>query len=184
MRNLLKWGWRACFMMMVAGAVNAQERAVLVQPVGTHLLLTKLATEESSAEFSGKMWVTGTLIGQWPGGAQNTDTKNPEFVLIPDRPSRAALPYFKLQLPNQLIRYRVTVVDVENGEEALTMAGQRSTVELLRDRKIDEAKVVGSFLIGEYGVSVECDSPYAHAKVEEVRIPSAKLAMASVRERC
>jgi hypothetical protein len=95
------------------------------------------------------------------------------------------LPYFVLKEAKQTIRYRVTSIDIGNGADALRMAARRKEAEQLLDRGIGEVKVTGSFLLDTYTVSVECDSPWAHANIVRVKLPdSKKMAALHLPERC
>jgi len=157
----------------------------LVHPNGGNLTLVQLERETgSSARFSGQIWVSGTFVAQWPGGVK-TKVKAPEYLLVPDKQSKAVLPYFVLKEPPYFNRYPVDVIDLENGEAALRMTVSGEKVDQLLNRKTRVVRATGRFLVESYIVGVECDAPWARAVLVRTQLPS-QLAIVHqmVPERC
>lgn len=144
----------------------------LVQPKGSELKLIELKNrDELSASFSGQVWVTGTFYGRWPAGDGAVANTTPEYVLLPDSASKSALPHFVIKAPPQVSSYKVRSIEIENGEEALRLAVGDVEVQRLKDRKTNSVRATGRFQIHSFVVGVECDAPWASAKVSRVDIP-------------
>ena len=144
----------------------------LVQPKGSELKLVLLKNNnELSASFSGQVWVTGTFHGRWPAGAGALAYTSPEYVLLPDSASKSALPHFVIKDPPHVLSYKVRSIEIENGEEALRLAVGDAGAQRLIDRKANSVRATGRFQIHSLVVGVECDAPWAKAKVLRVEIP-------------
>lgn len=139
-------------------------RMHLVHPEGSDLVLTKLERGiDLHAKFAGQAWVSGTVVGRWPGGATNMNYKEPDLVLVPDSESAAQLPYFFLRDPKYSHRYKVRSIELVNGLDALRIASGDESVRRLLERRVNHVRVSGRFLIEQYMVGVECDAPWARA---------------------
>lgn len=158
----------------VTAVCIADDTIRLVQPIATlgELQVTELKNNESFAKLKGQVWVTGTFIAQWPAGASAMQAEPPEYILVPDRSSRSRLPYFNLSSPTFKHAYKVTTIDLQNGEEALRIAFPSAEVQRLLGRKVESVRLTGRFLIAEYEVGVECDAPWAHAVLLKTNIPT------------
>ncbi len=144
----------------------------LVQPKGSELKLIELKNkDELSASFSGQVWVTGTFYGRWPAGAGALAHTTPEYVLLPDSALKSALPHFVIKAPPHVNSYKVRSIEIENGEEALRLAVGDVGAQRLIDRKTNSVRATGRFQIHSFVVGVECDAPWAKAKVTRVEIP-------------
>ena len=153
-------------------SIAGQERMRLVHPKGTALKLSQLKRENDlSAEFVGRVWVSGTFVGRWPTGATDLQYKAPDYLLIPDPSSVANLPYFSLHDPPYLNHYRVTSIELVDGEQALRKAVGDIAANRLLERRVDRVRATGAFLVEAYVVGVECDAPWARAKLLEARLP-------------
>jgi hypothetical protein len=159
---------------------------VLVQPKGSSLKLAKLERDtDLVAAFDGQISVTGALIARWirAGGAgvQNI----PEILLVPDPKSRNVLPYFKIKDPPHVLTYKVRIIEIQNGPEALRMAVGAEKAERLIKGTVKTLKVTGSFILEKYSVGVECDAPWARAVVAKANVPDPfKIASAKIPEGC
>lgn len=153
-------------------ACAAEERMRLVQPRGGNLTLVQLERDNDLlAKFSGQTWISGTFVGRWPGGTKSVE-KRPEYALIPDKQSRAKLPYFVLKEPGYVHQYRVEAIDVQNGEAALRMVVSEEKANRLVNRKVSVVRATGQFLVESFSVGVECDAPWARAVLLKVQLPS------------
>ncbi|MBX9660286.1 MAG: hypothetical protein K2X00_17140 [Nitrospiraceae bacterium] len=150
------------------------------------MTLVQLQREDDLfAKFSGQTWVTGTVVGRWPAGAKNTAYKAPEYMLVPDARSVAKLPYFQLKDPSYFNKYRVQVIDLQNGESAIRMAVGAEKAERLLMRKTNVVRATGKFLIESFVVGVECDAPWARGILVKAEVPTQIAAIhQAVPERC
>lgn len=147
----------------------------LVRPKATitELQVTQLNIEnEAAARLHGRVWVNGTFIARWPAGASALNSGPPEYILIPDKRSASKLPYFYLRDSSFHHAYRVTTIDLQNGEDALRIAFSESSVQKLLAREVDSMRVTGSFFIEDYEVGIECDAPWARAVLLKTNIPN------------
>ncbi len=162
------------FALMLFGSATATDdkRMRLIQPKGTELVLLQLArTNDLFAKYAGQVWVSGTVIGRWPGSATNLNYKEPDYLLIPDQESVAQLPHFVLNEPPYFIRYSVRTITLLNGPEALRKAVGETEARRLRERRVNHVRVTGRFLIEQYIVGVECDGPWARAILVKAELP-------------
>ena len=58
-----------------------------------------------------------------------------------------------------------------NGDKALRLAVGEAGAQRLLDHKVDSVRATGTFLIEAYEVGVECDAPWARARVVEAKVP-------------
>jgi hypothetical protein len=157
----------------------------LIQPTGSELKLVELKTKDDLfAKFSGKVWVTGTFYGRWPAGAAALAHETPEYVVLPDRASKAALPHFVIKSPPYENSYKVRSIEIENEEDALRLAVGNAAAQRLLDRKTDSVRATGRFQIESLVVGVECDAPWAKAKVVRVDLPEKVAAHQKLSEGC
>jgi hypothetical protein len=148
------------------------ERLPLVQPVSSGLVLAKLVRQNDlSATFSGEARVSGTFMGIWPEGATNRNYKEPDYVFVPDKESSNRLPHFALREAPYAHDYKVRWITVTNGQAALKQAVGTERVTKLLQRRVNHVRVTGSFILGEFVVGVECDAPWARAKLLATELP-------------
>lgn len=122
----------AIFLLFLAAAPGHADdnRMRLVQPKATasDLRLAELKKKgDLFAKFYGKVWLSGTFVVRWPAGATATAYKTPDYLLVPDRTSITKLPYFVLNDPPYKNSYKITTIELQNGEEALHIASQTKT---------------------------------------------------------
>ncbi|WP_200379964.1 hypothetical protein [Rubrivivax gelatinosus] len=150
----------------------AGERLTLIQPKKSGLMLVNVNTENDLfAKFSGQVRVGGTFMGVWPEGATNRNYKEPDFLFVPDQESSSLLPHFVLREPPYIKSYRVRSVTVTNGLEALNEAAGAEKVAKLLQRRVNHVRVTGHFVLVDFVVGVECDAPWARAKLLKAELP-------------
>lgn len=150
----------------------AGERLTLVQPKNLGLTLAKVTRQNDLfAKFGGQVRVSGTFLGVWPEGATNRNYKEPDFLFVPDKESSALLPHFVLREPQYFNSYHVRSVTVTNGLEALNEAAGAEKVAKLLQRRVNHVRVTGHFVLEEFVVGVECDAPWARAKLLRAELP-------------
>jgi hypothetical protein len=150
----------------------AGERLTLVQPKSSGLTLVKVTTENDLfAKFSGQARVSGTFMGVWPEGATNRNYKEPDFLFLPNKETSALLPHFVLRQPPYFNSYRVRSITVTNGLGALNEAAGAEKVAKLLQRRVNHVRVTGHFVLEEFIVGVECDAPWARAKLLKAELP-------------
>jgi hypothetical protein len=153
-------------------AQAAGERLTLVQPKNSGLTLIKVNKKDDLfAKFSGQVRVSGTFMGIWPEGATNGNYKEPDFLFVPDKESSAQLPHFVLREPPYFNSYPVRSVTVMNGLEALKEAAGAESVARLLQRRVNHVRVTGYFVLEDFVVGVECDAPWARAKLLKAELP-------------
>ena len=158
--------------LCLASLSHAEERMRIVQHKASPLrLAAQVERPDISSTFDGQIWVSGTLIGDWVGGIDNIKYKLPDFLFVPDAPTIAKLPYYALNEPPYFRRYKVKVIEVLNGADALSAALGDKTVQELLNRKLPRLKATGAFLLTAYQVGVECDAPWAKAKLVKAKLP-------------
>jgi len=134
--------------------------------------LAKLVRQNDlSATFSGEARVSGTFMGIWPEGATNRNYKEPDYVFVPDKESSNRLPHFALREAPYAHDYKVRWITVTNGQAALKQAVGTERVTKLLQRRVNHVRVTGSFILGEFVVGVECDAPWARAKLLATELP-------------
>jgi hypothetical protein len=159
-------------LLLVSCAVSAaDEKMRLVHPEDSGLTIRKVAREpDVVASFAGRFWITGTVVARWPGG-RDTDDDKPDLILVPDAASRRRLPYWRLYDPPHSNRYRVDSLWLTNEEQALRSAFSAKDRKLLLARQVDQVRASGTFLVEAYEVGVECDAPWARARLVAVKVP-------------
>lgn len=172
--------------LFASAAVSAEnQRMHLVQPKGVELVLTKLVrANDLFAEFSGQVWVAGTVVGRWPAGATNKNYKEPDYLLVPDRDSVAKLPYFVLREPPYFNQYKVRSIALFNGANALRIAAGEVQTRRLLERRANQVRVMGRFLIEDYVVGVECDASWAKAVLVKAELPDKEARFNTLQEGC
>lgn len=168
-RNILP----ALLLCFANSICNADDTVRLVRPRATtgNLQVAELKKDESSAKLKGQVWIGGTFIAQWPAGASE-DSGPPEYILVPDKASMSKLPYFYLSSPTFKHAYKVTTIDLQNGEDALRMAFSNTDVQQFLGRNVDSVRLTGRFFVTDYEVGVECDAPWAHAVLLNANLPN------------
>jgi hypothetical protein len=122
--------------------------------------VTPNPTEKAS--FTGQVWVSGVFIAQWPDPQDELHADDGLVVSIKlDKQEFKRLPYY--DWPEWKERYVPNTVDIVDPEDAVKMVFPKAISTGLINRNLTIAKVHGRFLLGEYTVGVECDSPWAHA---------------------
>lgn len=159
---------RLVFLMLVLAAISPAIAAdnsnlTLVVPKTSGLSLSAVIhrpTEDAS--FSGKVWVRGLLIAQWPADLKHMDPRDQIEVTIKlDKNEFKHLPYYVW--PQWKRSYIPDTVDILNHDEAITMAFPKKLSVKILNKKIQLVKVHARFLLGNYHIGVECDAPWAHA---------------------
>ena len=136
------------------------------------LTLVRLEREKDlSATFSGPLWISGTFVGHWPAGAANPGEREPEYLLVPHERSINRLPYFLLKDPPYVKPYKVRVISLANGSDALRRAVTAEDARRLLERRVSHVRSTGSFLVEAYVVGVECDAPWARAVLLKSDLP-------------
>jgi hypothetical protein len=157
----------------------------LIEPAGTQLVLHKLVRDQDLfAKYGGQAWVSGTVVARWTTGAMNLKEKEPEYLLIPDPVSAAQLPHFMLLEPPHFLHYKVQLISLINGVEALRLAAGEIQVRRLLERRVNQIRTSGRFLIEQYVVGVECDAPWAKAVLVRAQLPEFAAQHQSIPERC
>jgi hypothetical protein len=135
----------------------------LIQPAGHGMVLAKPPVKgERYAEFTGRIWVTGTLVAQWVVGVDETEANTFEVLLVPDASSIGRLPHFK--------GYPVEDIIPENPKAALRLAFDETTRRRLERKDVLVAKAPGFFQLARYVVGVECDSPWSRSMIVGVKV--------------
>ena len=163
-------------LLLATMMANAEGQATrrLVQPRETagELKLTELQNKDDLfAKFSGETWVNGTFVARWPGGAAAKAYKTPDYLLVPNSASISKLPYFVISDPTFKNSYKIRVIEILNGEDALRLAFKNEAVTKILERKTNSVRVTGRFLIQGYVVGVECDAPWARANIVKADLP-------------
>jgi hypothetical protein len=163
-----------CLLLLLApGLAFAKDaRMRLVQPRGSTLTILQVSRDaDVRARFAGRTWITGTVVGRWPLGAADPGYETPDYILVPDAPGIRRLPYWLLREPPYLNRYRITGIELTNGEQALRLAVGATEANRLRERKVDQVRATGTFLIEALEIGVECDAPWAKARLVQAKVP-------------
>jgi len=162
----------AGFVVACCASAAAGQDVKLVQSHSRELRLIHLTpAPDAIARFSGRVWVRGRIIGRWPESASKRARASPEYFLIPEPVAAASLPYFVVRDPPSFHRYRVESIQLLNGNDALgKVVGARQAKRLLEHR-VDSIEAAGHFLIEGYVVGIECDAPWANARLLETRRP-------------
>lgn len=150
---------------------GAADRIALVNPAPSVLQPTQVRTKDGhSAKFVGQIQIDGTLYVEWYGGSPPAA----EYRLIPSPKSAKQLPHFR--------GYGVTWIEPLDGPETLRSAVDSATFQRVIAKQ-SSFRVSGSWFVTEYEVGIECDAPYAHAKVWAAPAPQ-KLAVVEKPETC
>ena len=150
--------------VLFVNATFAEDLLPLIQPSNNGLVIAKVERDNGhSAEFKGHIWITGTLIAEWDRVWAEATENALEVRLIPDQRSIKILPHFE--------RYPVRKLELVNEQETMRLTFNKTLLAKLKTKKINRIEAKGSFLIEEYIVGVECDAPWARAKVIRTRIP-------------
>jgi len=185
MKNLLA----LLLLIFATTAVPAEDQRMhLVQPKGTRSGLKLMQLQRQNdlfAKFDGQVWVSGTFVARWPDGATNMAYKSPDYLLVPDAAAITKLPYFVLKEAPYFNSYRVRVIDLLNGEDALRIVVSSEDAKRILERKVNSIRATGRFLIKTYVVGVECDASWAKAVLIKADLPEqVALARHKVPEGC
>lgn len=138
---------------------DAAEGIKLVNPRPTQFKAIEIrTTNEHFARFEGQAQIDGTLYVEWSAGSPPIA----EYRLIPSQQAVKKLPHFR--------RYRVTWIEPFDGQATLRTAVDESTVRRVT-REHTSFRVNGVWSITQYEVGIECDAPFARAKVVAVLTP-------------
>jgi hypothetical protein len=160
------------FALLSASATAQQGRVRLIHPEPRNLVAVSVSrVNDVHASFAGSQWVTGTVYGRWPGGALSKQFKDLDVIFVPDSATAAALPHLNITHETGTNRHTVTVVDLLNGLEALRMAVSPDQYRRLLERRVNHVRATGRFLIESYVVGVECDAPWARARLVGAELP-------------
>lgn len=147
----------------VASTADAQTGRTLHLPPASRSL--QLAHAERThgvfARFGGRYELGATLVAKWIPEDGDEVPAALDIHLEPDPAAAAVLPHFDA--------FEVRTVQLDNGPAVLRMALRPRTVERLQRRQLAQVRVTGRFLLEQYSVGVECDSPWARARVVRVR---------------
>jgi hypothetical protein len=158
--------------LVLAFGTAAADRVVLVNPQPSVLRPTSVQEKNGLlAKFSGQACVEGTLYVEWYG----EKTKTAEYKLIPSAASSKRLPHFK--------GYFVTWIEPFDGSGTLRSAVDEETFKRVQEKNMD-FHVTGSWWIEGYEVGVECDAPFAHARIRAATIPDHRVASVERPETC
>jgi hypothetical protein len=147
----------------------------LIQPAGSGLHLKKV--DGLSAEFGGSTWVAGAVSAKWPlgeGGHREDDIS--EVVLVPTADAAKRLPHFA--------RYGVREIEIANEKEALARVFGPDDALRFSRREVKTLRAKGRFLIDRYEVGVECDWPWARARLVRAEVPGRHLRSGDADDGC
>ncbi|WJI14237.1 hypothetical protein MWN52_11320 [Pseudoxanthomonas winnipegensis] len=167
-------------MLAIAAAGSFIARAdeklpAFVMPKTSQLKVVGEIRPREPVNFSGQERIAGDLLAEWEPG--ESGEVEPSYLIVPDAPSAARLPHFK--------GYGISVIDVSNGEETLAMMlGDDQARQLLSDRHMKRVLVHGAFVITDYEMTIECDSPWARARVISAERPRGPPDAPGSQERC
>ncbi|PZP63202.1 MAG: hypothetical protein DI597_03985 [Pseudoxanthomonas spadix] len=147
----------------------------MVMPQASQLKVASKTGVREPVSFRGEEQLSGDLLAEWQRVGSNGMESS--YSIVPDAPSAARLPHFE--------GYDIRVIDLSNGEEALAMMlGDAQAQRLIRDRHTKRVRVHGTFVITDYEMSVECDAPWARARVLSTERTSALADMPESAGRC
>lgn len=138
-------------------AMSLPALAGLVIPAGFEL--RKVHEQGGYSYFKGRLTLEGTLYAGWkengddPTGASDLLL----VVVVPEPKTLAGLPYYK--------DYPLDHVTLEKPKDALKQIFPADQVESFLARKRRTLKAAGIFQVVNYKVGVECDSPFAFARL-------------------
>jgi hypothetical protein len=156
-------------LLLIAFSAPAGSGPRLIEPAKTGLHLVKIEDDGLTAKFSGSTWVAGTVTAHWLGENDETATEDDlEVLLVPSDEAVKRLPHFA--------RYPLTEIYVINDKEAIERIFGAAAALRMSQRKIHSLRARGRFLIGDYEVGVECDAPWASARILRAEIPGRRLA--------
>jgi hypothetical protein len=151
---------------LLPARLRSEESLQLIVPPGALQLASKSHTD-IEAKFTGTMWVSGVFLAEWETGVDSEKENITEFWIVPDRATVAKLPHFA--------EYEVTAIQVEHGLTALKIVSGPASAADFAAHKIRKVKVQGRFQIDRYSVGVECDAPWATARVIAIDPPHVAL---------
>ena len=147
-------------------------RITLVNPQPSVLRPTVVQEKNGLlAKFSGQVRVEGTLYVEWHG----QQSKKAEYRLIPSAASSKRLPHFK--------GYLVNWIEPRDGPASLKSAVDEVTYNRVMAKNL-AFHVTGSWWIEGYEVGVECDAPFAYARIRAADIPEPSVAAVERPETC
>jgi hypothetical protein len=125
--------------------------------------------------FKGQEQVSGDLMAEWV--SVGAGVIEPTCLIVPDASSAARLPHFK--------GYGIRVIDIDNGEETLAMMlGDEHARLLISDHHMKRLRVHGTFAITDHEMSIECDAPWARARVRSAERLQALASVPESKARC
>lgn len=106
--------------------------------------------------FRGEEQVSGDFVAEWE--SMGSAAPLPSYRIVLDAASAKRLPHFQ--------GYGIEAIDVANGPDILiAMTDAQQARQLTNDRHVKRLRVRGTFVITEYETSIDCDSPWARARV-------------------
>lgn len=154
-------------MAVLPARLRSEESLRLIVPPGAGLQLVSKSHTDIEAKFAGTMWVSGVFLAEWETGVDSKTENLTEFWIVPDRATIAKLPHFA--------GYDVTAIQVEHGLTALKIVLGPATAAAFAAHKISKAKAQGRFQIDGYSLGVECDAPWAKARMIAIDPPHVAL---------
>ena len=142
-----------------------QTTPTLVVPKGSGLTTSDVTPDPTeTASFSGQVWVRGVLLAQWPDGDDGFHQEDKiEVSLKLDEEERRRLPYY--DWPEWSRTYIPDSIDITNPEAAVKIVFPKELSTSILKKKVHVAKVHAKFLLTDYAIGVECDAPWARAKL-------------------
>ncbi len=142
----------------------------LIMPKDSRLMAAGKVEPREPRRFEGEERISGELLAEWQSmGAGGVRTS---YRMLPDTASAARLPHFE--------GYGITSIDIRNGKEALAMLmGDAQANQLLLDHHAKRVRLRGTFVITDYETSIDCDAPWAAARVLSVEQTSQRTTVRS-----
>jgi hypothetical protein len=137
----------------------ADEVMPFVIPAASPLKAAGKLEAREPRRFRGEEQVSGDCIAVW----ENTGSAAPlpSYRIVLDAASAKHFP--------QSQGDDIEAIDVANGPEILiAMTDAQQARQLINDRHVKRLRVRGTFMISEYETSIDCDSPWARARVLSV----------------
>lgn len=164
MKRLMKFVALAAVMPLIMAATEYSPTR-LIAPEGNGLALTSTQGDCCDAKFTGQIWVSGLVSAQVSHGLDDEpgEAGEPELILVPDADSLKRLPYFS--------NYELKGIVILNYKDALSMVFGKELAEEIVEKKVNNEKVSGRFLIKDYEVGVDCNFPWANATLVSADVP-------------
>jgi hypothetical protein len=161
---------------LAADEVSHTHPAVVVQKESGLSISDSTPDPTVKTSFSGQTWVDGVFIAQWPvDDLKNLDPKDPIEVTIKlGNKEQERLPHYDWQELSKT--YIADSVEIDNPEDAIKMVFPKETAAQLLGRKLIAAQVRARFQLTDYAIGIECDAPWASAKLISADVnPTARI---------